>query len=102
MRQRTAPDARGLHSKGMGHSGPTHGVLTGCAAEGMEVGAEHRIFPLAQCNAQATQGAFDLGPPGDMATVRSEVPQLVEQRVHITTDCSIVSFRAKRVLRSTI
>ena len=65
----------------MGHSGPARGVLTGCAAEGMEVGAEHKIVPLAQRNAQATQGSFYPGPLRDTAAVPGEVPQLVEQRV---------------------
>ena len=76
-----ARDARGLHFKGVGHSGPARGVLPGCAAEGIEVGAERKIVLLAQCNAEATQGSFDPGPLSDTATVRGEVPQLVEQRV---------------------
>ena len=33
------------------------------------------------CNYQATQGSFDPGPLSDTATVRCEVPQLVQQRV---------------------
>ena len=65
----------------MGHGGPARGVLASCAAEGMEVGAEHKIVPLAQRNAQATQVSFDPGPLSDTATVRGKVPQLVEQRV---------------------
>ena len=47
----------------------------------MEVGVEHKIVPPAQRNAQVTQGSFDPGPLSDTATVRGEVPQLVEQRV---------------------
>ena len=91
-RRCTARDARGLHFKGMGHSGPARGVLTGCAAEGMEVGAEHKIVPLAQRNAQATQGSSDPAPLSDTATVRGEVPQLVEQRVGIF----VLSLRGRR------
>ena len=58
--RRTAREARGLHRKGVGLIGPARGVLAGCVAEGMEAGAEHKIVPLAQRNAQATQGFFDL------------------------------------------
>ena len=42
----------------------------------MEIGAEHKISPLAQRNTQATQGAIDPGALGDTATVRVEMPQL--------------------------
>ena len=70
---------RGLHFKGVGHSGPARGVLTGCAAEGMEVGAEHKIVPFAQRNPQATQGSFDPGPLSNTATVRGEVHQLTHE-----------------------
>ena len=56
-------------------------MLPGCAAEGIEVGAERKIVLLAQCNAEATQGSFDPGPLSDTATVRDKVPELVEQRV---------------------
>ena len=76
-----AQGASGLHFRGAGHGGPARGVLASCAAEGMEVGAEHKITLLAQRNAQATQGAIDPGTLGDTAAVRGEVPQLVEQRV---------------------
>ena len=79
-RQR-AYGASKLNFKAVGHSGPARGMLAGGTAEGIEVGAEHQITPLAQGNAQATQGAFDPGTLGDTATVRGKVPELVEQRV---------------------
>ena len=61
-----AQGASGLHFKGLRHSGPARGVLAGCAAEGREVGAEHKIVTLAQRNAQAAQGSFDPGPHESM------------------------------------
>ena len=64
-----------------GTAAPRVGGLPVCTAEGVEVGVEHKIVPLTQRNAQATQGSFDPGPLRDTAAVRGEVPQLVEQRV---------------------
>ena len=43
-----AQGAIGLHFKGLGHGGPARGVLAGYAAEGMEVGAEHKVIALAR------------------------------------------------------
>ena len=60
-----------LQFKDVGHSGPARGALAGCTAEGVEVGAEHKIVPLTQRNAEATQGSFDPGPLRDTAAVRA-------------------------------
>ena len=47
LRRRIAQGASGLHFKGVGHGGPASGVLASCAAEGLKVGAEHKIVPRA-------------------------------------------------------
>lgn len=70
---------RGLHVNDVGHSGPACGMLSRCATEKVQVGAENEGNTLAKSNTQAAQGTLKPGTFGDAAGVRSQVSQIVEE-----------------------
>ena len=51
------------------------GMFAGGSAEGVQVGPEHEVVPLAEGDAQPPQRALDPRPLGDMPAVSSEAPQ---------------------------
>ena len=69
------------HFNGVGHLGASCGVFTSSPAEGVQIGPEQEVAPLAVGDAQSPQRALDPRPLGDAPAVSGGVPQKLQKRM---------------------
>ena len=68
-----------LHFNAVRHRGPSCGVSTYGPAEGMQIGPEQEVVPLAAGDAQLPQRALDPRPLRNAPAVSGKAPQKVQE-----------------------